>query len=110
MATSRFPEPQEPRPLSDHEQRALSDLERRLSDDDPALSLSMRRRRSWFGSLSSRAFNAIIQVVVVLVVLLVVLPSPWAATLIALVVMVVPTALLAYDMRREKRKRDTPGT
>lgn len=109
MATSRSPEPQEPRPLSDHEQRALSDLERRLSDDDPALSLSMRPRRSWTGGLSSRAFNAAIQVAVVLVVLLVVLPSPWAATLIAVVVMVVPTALLMYDIRRE-RQRDPDGT
>lgn len=105
MATPRTPEPQHPRPLSDREQRALSDLEQRLVDDDPALDLSMRPRRSWHGPLSPRAHNAIIQVAVVIVVLVVVLPSPWAATLIAIVIMTVPTALVVHAAGRERESR-----
>jgi hypothetical protein len=110
MATPRTPEPQEPRPLSDREQRALSDLEQRLAHDDPALSLDMRPRASWLGPFSPRAYNAIIQVAVVLVVLVVVLPSPWAATLIAIVLMAVPTALVWHATGRERRERESRAT
>ena len=110
MATPGTPEPQEPRPLSDREQRALSDLEQRLADDDPALSMSMRPHPSRLDPLSPRAYNAIIQVAVVIVVLVVVLPSPWAAALIAIVFMAIPTALVAHAAGRERRERESRGT
>lgn len=110
MATPRTPEPQEPRPLSDREKQALSDLERRLAHDDPAPSSSMRAQDSGFGPLSPRALNAVIQVAVVVVVLVVVLPAPWAAALIAIVFMAIPTALTMYAAGRERRGRPSRGT
>jgi Flp pilus assembly protein TadB len=110
MATPRTPEPQEPRSLSDREQRALSDLERRLADDDPTLSASMHAVGPRAGSLSSRAYNAVIQIAVVVVVLVVVLPAPWAATLVAIVFMAIPTALTVHAGERERRERQSRGT
>jgi Flp pilus assembly protein TadB len=110
MATPRTPEPHEPRPLSNREQRALSDLEQRLAHDDPTLSLSMRAEPPRLRTLSPRAYNAVIQVAVVVVVLVVVLPSPWAATLIAIVFMTIPTALVVHAARRERRERESRGT
>jgi len=49
-------------------------------------------------------------VAVVIVVLVVVLPSPWAATLIAIVFMAVPTVLVVHAAGRERRERESRGT
>ncbi|GAA4780879.1 hypothetical protein GCM10023200_12680 [Actinomycetospora chlora] len=103
-------EPQEPRPLSEHECRALSELEQHLADDDPSLHQRMRPRPAWMPAISSRAYNALIQVAVVLVVLVVLLPPPWAAALAVVVVMLVPTVITVLAQRREQpRERPDEG-
>lgn len=111
MTTPRPPEPsEEPRPLSDHEKRALHDLEARLDDEDPALSVRLRRPAAWREHLSDRALNLAIQAAVVLVLLVVVLPGPWAAALIAVTLMVVPGTLSVLAARRERRTPDRGDT
>jgi Protein of unknown function (DUF3040) len=91
-----------PRPLSEDEQRALSELEAGAVAQDPALSLRMRRTSpSWRERLSSRAYNAIVQIAVVFVLALVVLPETWAATLIAIAFMVVPAVIASWCIRRD---------
>lgn len=92
----------EPRPLSDREKRALHDLEHRLADDDPALSMSLRRPAAWRRHLSDRALNVIIQIAVVVVLLVVVLPGPWGAALVAVALMVIPGTLSILASRRER--------
>jgi hypothetical protein len=95
------PQPRGPRPLSERERKALSDLETHATSEDPGLSLRMRRTRTrWRDQLSPRAYNATIQVGVVLVIAIVLLPAPWAATLISLAVMLVPTLIASVAVRR----------
>ncbi|MDD7939653.1 DUF3040 domain-containing protein [Actinomycetospora lutea] len=104
MTTPRLPEPSdEPRPLSDHEKRALQDLEHRLADDDPALSMSLRRSAAWREHLPDRTLNLAIQVGVVLVLLVVVLPTPWATAIVVVTLIAVPGALAVMAARRAER-------
>ena len=65
MTAPRGPEPEEPRPLSDHEQRAFSDLEARLVDGDPAPGGRLRRSPPRPASQPSSTLNAIVQAAVV---------------------------------------------
>lgn len=105
MTMPGLPEPSEPRPLSDREERALLDLEARLAGDDPALSMRLRPTATWRSHLSDRVVNLVIQVAVVVVVLVVVLPGPWAAALVAVTLMVVPGTISLHLSRREYRER-----
>lgn len=101
------PDPQvpEPRPLSEREERAFSELQARAVAEDPALSLRMRRTSpSWRSQLSPRAYNAIVQIAVVYVLALVVLPGPWVGALLALGVMVVPTVIASWSIRRDSQE------
>jgi Flp pilus assembly protein TadB len=107
MTTPRTPDPPDgPRPLSDHEQRALHDLEHRLADDDPALSVQLRRPAPWREQVSDRAFNLLIQITVVVVVLVVVLPGPWAAALIVVTLMAVPGTVTVLASRRAESAKE----
>lgn len=95
------PQPREPRPLSERERKALSDLEAHTTSQDPALSLRMRRTRArWHDHLSPRAYNATIQAGVVFVVAIVLLPRPWAGGLISLAVVLVPALIAFVAIRR----------
>jgi Flp pilus assembly protein TadB len=97
------PDPSEPQPLSEHEERALSDLEARTAADDPTLDARLARRTSaGFDRLSVREYNALIQVGVVFVVAVAVLPRPWAVGLIVAGVMLVP-AVIAHFVSRGDR-------
>ncbi|MDD7968090.1 DUF3040 domain-containing protein [Actinomycetospora lemnae] len=104
MAATPFapdPQPREPRPLSERERRALSDLEAHATSEDPALSLRMGRTRPRLSDhLSPRAYNATIQVGVVFLVAIVVLPQPWAGGLVSLAVLAVPVLIVAVAIRR----------
>lgn len=102
-ATPATPEPQprDPRPLSERERRALSDLEAHTTSQDPALSLRMRRTGArWHEQFSPRAYNAAIQAAVVFVVALVALPRPWAGALVSLAVVLVPALIAIVAIRR----------
>ena len=68
------------------------------------------RRREDPGLATPRADNAVVQVAVGVVVLVVVLPSTWAATLIAIVFTAVPTGLVVHAAGRERRERESRGT
>ena len=95
------PEPRDPRPLSERERKALSELETQTTSQDPALSLRMRRtRRRWYDDLSPRAYNATIQAGVVFVVAMVVLPRSWAGALLSLAVVLVPAVIAVVAIRR----------
>ena len=105
MTAPRTPEPEEPRPLSDHEQRAFSDLEARLVDGDPAPGGRLRRSAPQPASQPSRTLNAIIQAAVVGTVLVVVLPPQWGAVVVAIAFMAIPTALTLQAARRDRENR-----
>jgi hypothetical protein len=104
MAATPFapdPQPREPRPLSEHERRALSDLEAHATSEDPALSLRLGRTRTrFYDHLSARAFNATIQAGMVFLVAILVLPQPWSGGLISLAVIAVPVLIVAVAIRR----------
>lgn len=102
-ATSPVPgsQPDEPRPLSDHEQRLLAGLEAGTTREDPALSLRMARTGTrWLDGVSSRTLNAFVQASVVLVLAVAVLPDTWVAWLITLIVVVAPLAVVVSAIRR----------
>jgi hypothetical protein len=101
------PDPQvpEPRPLSEREEQAFSELQARAVAEDPALSLRLRRTSpSWRSQLSPRAYNAIVQIAVVYVLALVVLPGPWVGALLAVGFMFVPTAIAYWAIRRDSQE------
>lgn len=95
------PTPRDPRPLTERERRALSDLEAHTMSQDPALDLRMRRTRTrWHEHLSSRALNATIQAGVVFLVAVVVLPPAWAWGLVFLALVAVLALAVAVAIRR----------
>ena len=98
------PRPRRPRPLSEGEQRALAELEAHTVDQDPALAARMRRAGSWWGdAVPVRAADVAVQVCVVLVLALVVLPRAWAAGLLVLAGLVVPSAIAVIALQRGAR-------
>jgi Flp pilus assembly protein TadB len=80
-------------PLSDHEQRILEEIERRLAEDDPKL-VEQVGRTDLYTHLSRRIRLAALAFVVGAVLLLLFVVSPWVAALGF--VMMVLSALLIY--------------
>jgi len=80
-------------PLSDHEQRILEEIERRLAEDDPKLDEQVGRT-DLYTHLARRIRLACVGFVVGCLLLLLFVVSPWIAAL-GFVVMVL-SALLLY--------------
>jgi len=88
-------------PLSEQERRALSEIESLTRDEDPVLVARLRRTPpTW---VSSRTYNAVMQVAVVFLLAVVVLPGPWAAGLLVLAGMAIPSAIALVALRRGAR-------
>ncbi len=80
-------------PLSDHEQRILEEIEKRLAEDDPRL-VEQVGRTDLYTHLARRIRFAALAFFVGVLLLLLFVVSPWAAA-IGFVVMVL-SALLIY--------------
>ncbi len=80
-------------PLSDHEQRILEEIEKRLAEDDPRL-VEQVGRTDLYTHLARRIRFAVLAFFVGVMLLLLFVVSPWAAA-IGFVVMVL-SALLIY--------------
>ena len=80
-------------PLSDHEQRILEEIEKRLAEDDPRL-VEQVGRTDLYTHLARRIRFATLAFFVGVMLLLLFVVSPWAAA-IGFVVMVL-SALLIY--------------
>jgi Flp pilus assembly protein TadB len=80
-------------PLSDHEQRILEEIEKRLAEDDPRL-VEQVGRTDLYTHLARRIRFAVLAFFVGVMLLLLFVVSPWTAA-IGFVVMVL-SALLIY--------------
>lgn len=94
----------DPRPLSERERHALSELEARTLDEDPTLGARMRSTEPGRRDRTSpRSYNALIQACIVFLLAVIVLPHAWAAGLLVLAGMVVPSAIALVAIRRAGR-------
>ncbi|PVZ10023.1 DUF3040 domain-containing protein [Actinomycetospora cinnamomea] len=98
-------QPPERRPLSEHEQQALRELEAHATETDPGLSMRLRRATPrWNSGISSRTYNTIVQVAVVYVLAIVVLPRPAAGVLIGLALALLPALLAVWSIHRDSQR------
>jgi len=79
-------------PLSDHEQRILEEIEKRLAEDDPRL-VEQVGRTDLYTHLARRIRFAVLAFFVGVMLLLLFVVSPWAAA-IGFVVMVLSSLLI----------------
>ena len=79
-------------PLSDHEQRILEEIEKRLAEDDPRL-VEQVGRTDLYTHLARRIRFAVLAFIVGVMLLLLFVVSPWAAA-IGFVVMVLSSLLI----------------
>jgi hypothetical protein len=79
-------------PLSDHEQRILEEIEKRLAEDDPRL-VEQVGRTDLYTHLARRIRFAVLAFIVGMLLLLLFVISPWAAA-IGFVVMVLSSLLI----------------
>ncbi|GAA4880210.1 DUF3040 domain-containing protein [Actinomycetospora straminea] len=98
------PQPDDSRPLSEREERVLSELEATTVDEDPALAARMRRAQTGRGDgIPSRTYNALIQIGIVFLLAVLVLPHPWGAGLVVFASMAIPSAIVLVALRRGAR-------
>lgn len=92
--------------LQDHEERALAQIERHLSDDDPRFVARLTRTRSWFRIprrvLSAGALVLTYTVGLLTIIAGVTLPSSVLVVIGAAVTAAFPVAV-AVRIRRERR-------
>lgn len=120
MTTPGLPDPhslpdphaRRPRPLSASERDALSGLETRMNESDPALSARMGRTTSPLAGMSSTVYNRLVQAAIVLVLALVLLPAAWAAVVLMMTLMIGSGLLMLAIGHREtvRRPHGTGGT
>ncbi len=79
-------------PLSDHEQRILEEIEKRLAEDDPRL-VEQVGRTDLYTHLARRIRFAVLAFFVGVMLLLLFVVSPWAAA-IGFVIMVLSSLLI----------------
>lgn len=102
MATEATgPTPPDPgRPLSAQEQDALDRLAAATRREDPAWSDALAGRTPPARRRPTRIWNLLVQVVVVGVLAVVLMPSAWVGAVLVAVVMIGPTVVALWAMRR----------